>query len=438
MRAEGAVVTLTAPFFTEMDPRLQVRGSRDALGGQAVWATIGRQLIGNLTLSSNDAAGFRTLLIGYGLAGETKDMDERVRVFLRWEQAAAAARVATSDKRPPLGARRVRRRLNEAAAMTLSEERQHQIFIDQRGSGLWVLYHRAARDSGLVDESRKLTDSGRGLYQMWLDHLPPVIVSKVTKTGEQSVNFGRIGTPSQRSVDVASVLRAGVAADRAVLRAALVSGLVPDRAGGTKALAEGRQQLLARLLAQGGLGDNWRERVPALVQRALASGHASLATRLEEVLIAESVLLPAQGAFDNLLVDGHGSSVAVFANRLRRTWPRVPKSVRASDFKTHVHPRLVNALGNVRADAWAATAEAMAAGEWDRAVQGLIDINVDTMVQRGGAPWVRTGSKGVLEVRLPVGTPLPSQEEILEGWRNAYYLDALLAVQRDLRSAGPQ
>ena len=429
-------MTIAAPFFTDLDPRLQVRGSRDALGGQAAWATIGRRLVGNLTLSSNDAAGFRTLLIGYGLAGESKEMPERARIFLRWEQAAAAARVAAEDRRPPLGARRVRQRLNKGASMILSEEPPHQIFNDQRASGLWVLYHRAAKDSGLVDEGRRLTELGRGLYDQWFERLPPVVVAKVVRIGEQRVRFGRVGSPSDRSLDVARLLREGIAGDRAVMRKCLVAGLVSDGRGGESALAQGQQHLLAELLAGRGLGDTWRQRLPTLMRRALAAGHADLAARLDEVLITESVLLPAQTAFDALLVDGHNSSIAVFAQRLHSTWPDVPPSVRSNDFRSRVHPRLSGALGSARADMWAETAEAVAARQWESAVQGLIDINADTMAQRGGAPWVRTRHGGVLNVRLPVGATLPAQADVLEGWRNSYYLDPLRAVQRDLLPAG--
>lgn len=419
-------------FLTDMDPRAQVQGSRDALGSQGVWATVGRRLVGNLTLASNDIAGFRTLLIGYAIAGDEANSDERLRLFLRWEQVAAACRAVVEDRRAPLGARRVRRRLAERSTMTISSAPEHQIFGDQRSSGLWMLYHRAARDSGLVDRLRRLTPTGRRLTKEWLDILPPSIVTKVRQRGPRRVSFGRVGDPSTEAVLVAKLLIEGDGQDAKLLRQTLVEGIVPDTAGGTVRLAGGRQEQLAVLLARQPITGRWRDRLPALQRDAEAVGARDLADKLVEVQVAESVLHPAQAAFDALLIDGHGALPSDFASQLDAAWPNLPRSVRAREFRGSVEPLLRGSLGEKRASSWADAGQAMADGAWQRALEQMVEINADTMGQRGGAPWVRASKSGRYDVRLPLGAPLLEEAEVLGGWRNPYYLFPLLSVQHDL------
>ena len=38
---------LTVPFLTDLDPQLAVKGSRDPLGVQTIWARLGRHVVGN-------------------------------------------------------------------------------------------------------------------------------------------------------------------------------------------------------------------------------------------------------------------------------------------------------------------------------------------------------------------------------------------------------
>lgn len=415
-------------FLTEMDPRLQVQGSRDALGAQGLWGTIGRRLVGNLTLSSNDAAGFRTLLMGYGLTDGGGDVRERLRVFLRWEQVAAGARVAVEDARAPLGARRVRRRLASRTTMTISED--HPILADQRSAGLWVLYHRAARESGLVDDRRRLTETGRRLVDGWLEQLPQSVLRKVRQQGPQQVSFGRVGEPTAESGQIAAVVVDGDRSDRSILNDTLVRGVV-SAGGQVRRLTDGCQEHLADLLATEHIGDNWYDRLPDLIKRA----DTEVAGRLRDVMVTESVLHPAQAAFDALLLDGNGAAPSHLAEQVSRTWPKVPASVQVAEFDSVVAPRLRPRLGDRRSDLWVDVAKAMAEGDWERALERLVEVNGDAMERRGGAPWVRCTARGTLDVRLPLGAPLPAPE-VLYGWRNPYYLTPLVSVQRDLLPGG--
>jgi len=429
-------MVVTTPFLTEIDPRLAIRGSRDALGSQAVWGALGRMLVGNLTLSSSDVAGFRTLLIGYGLPRDDAAMPERLRLFLRWEQAAAACRIAAGDPVTPLGTQRVRRQLAERSGITISEAPEHQILEDQRASGLWVLYHRAARDSGLVDNKRRLTDAGRKLVAPWLSRLAETgpVLGKVRSGRPQPFKVTSGGKPTPDAAIVSRLLAWGTKPDRLALEGYLVRGVLPPgEAGVPRQLAGGRQERLAKLLQQRPAGEmSWRQLVPAMRDAARHSGDNDLADRLDEVLITESALYPAQAVFDSLLRDGNNSTVADFAARVKDAWLTLSTSIRSAEFRLNLQPRLVAALGAERATMWLDVADAMAKADWELALHQLIAINGHVMARRGGGPWVRTNERGVLDVRLPVGRELPEEDAVVNGWNNPYYLTPLRSLQVDL------
>lgn len=427
---------VTTPFLTEIDPRLAIRGSRDALGSQAVWGAVGRLLVGNLTLSSSDIAGFRTLLIGYGLPRDDAPMSERLRLFLRWEQVAAACRIAAGDSVTPLGTQRVRRQLAERAGITISEAPEHQILEDQRASGLWVLYHRAARDSGLVDNRRRLTDAGKKLVTPWLLQLSDAgpVLGKVRSVKTQPFKVTSGSRPSPEAAIISRLLAWGTKPDRVALEGYLVRGVLPSaKTGVPRRLAGGRQERLAKLLQQRSGGEtSWRQIVPAMRDGARRSGDNDLADRLDEVLITESVLHPAQALFDSLLRDGNNSTVAGFAARVKDAWPSLSTSIRTAEFRLNLETRLVAAVGAERATMWLEVADAMAKADWELALQRLIAVNGHVMARRGGGPWVRTNERGVLDVRLPVGRELPEEGAVVDGWNNPYYLTPMRRLQVDL------
>jgi hypothetical protein len=48
-------------FFTDVDPEVALKNSRDPLGFQPLWSHFGRKLIGNLTTITASACGFTTV-----------------------------------------------------------------------------------------------------------------------------------------------------------------------------------------------------------------------------------------------------------------------------------------------------------------------------------------------------------------------------------------
>jgi hypothetical protein len=58
---------LMAPFLTDIDPQAAVKGSRDPLSLQTIWARLGRHVVGKLTTVSTSVRDFTTLVLGYTL-----------------------------------------------------------------------------------------------------------------------------------------------------------------------------------------------------------------------------------------------------------------------------------------------------------------------------------------------------------------------------------
>lgn len=432
------------PFLTELDPRLKVRGSRDPLGVQAVWATIGRQLVGNLTLTSNDVAGFRTLLIGYGLPADDASTPERLRLFLRWEQAAAACRVAARDASAPIGALRVRRQLARGDTVMISEEPQHQILRDQRATGLWILYHRAARTSGLATNSRRLTPTGQALVDAWLSalrHDATSLMSVVRAKKRRPLGIVDPNGATTEALAVSTLLVRGTAHDRAELRRHLVDGEITDVHDDKHPhlLAGGRQRRLAAILSRRTPDLTLVETIREARTVAMAPAETAddgLAACLECALIAESVLAPAAALFALLLHSGHGATPADLARRVATAWPGVAATVRAGELRRDVGPVLRLGIGHQRTTQWLAVADAMAAGHWTGAIETLLALHASTMHYRGSAPWLQENPRGALAIRLREdGEPLPTEDELRARPANPYYLTPLMTLQRDLQEA---
>jgi hypothetical protein len=136
---------LSQPFLTDLDTRAQVKGSVDPLGAMAIWARLGRRVVGNLSTVTTSVRDFKTLVLGFGLisdlrrkGGPDNDLDP-LAAFLRSEQLAAYTRASSGDW-GFRGLRRVRSRMAEGQVVPVSAERDCQILGNQKIYGLWGLF----------------------------------------------------------------------------------------------------------------------------------------------------------------------------------------------------------------------------------------------------------------------------------------------------------
>ena len=147
------------PFLTLEDPNAKIKGSRDPLGVQPIWAAFGRHVVTNLTTQSSSVRGFTTLLLGRYFAAELVDRgmtsrEDALDVFLRMEQLSAYVRhVAHGVEGEIRGIERVRKTVDETRGrVPIHAGRRGWILSDQKVYGLWGLYSVSARTSGLIPE----------------------------------------------------------------------------------------------------------------------------------------------------------------------------------------------------------------------------------------------------------------------------------------------
>lgn len=407
----------TTFFFTEIDPRAAIKGSRDPLGAQAVWAGLGRELIGNLTTVTSSIRNFTTLLVGLQLAERVaeKHLDRSLEeAFLVWEQLAGYARHCFYDTQSLLGYRKVAARTQRGEA-TLSADAAGQILANQKAYGLWGLYTSAARSSGLVAQGTptRLTDAGRHLVAEY--HLPAItrvwgrdlkdLVGVLALDGTRM----RIRRSDSRLKALATMLGPELTpGEKNAYRAHLVDGGPDDATGG-------RQHRLAATMRAARSDD------PRVLQSVADS---EVATRLARITAAESVLAPAAALFGYLLTQ-EDRRLDEIASDVRHTWGAALDSV---------HGDAAEVLGGT----WSEIAQTLATGLYEASLQLLLRRNRDVMAERGGsAAWATSDGNGRLRVRFRDDTAgLPDGDEVRAMWRNPYFLPSLWNVLADLGDVG--
>lgn len=152
---------MNAPFLTEVDPEIAVKGSIDPLGLFPLWSRHGRQVVGNLSLVASSTRGFTTLLLGYHFVRRVVDERELpearfIELFLKFEQMTAYSRLAAADERGEhpgrvLGLRRVRSRLTRSKRVPIGSARKTPPRLERE------LHRRfAERRTNLVNQRKEL------------------------------------------------------------------------------------------------------------------------------------------------------------------------------------------------------------------------------------------------------------------------------------------
>jgi len=412
-------------FLTDLDPRARVKGSRDALGAQAVWAAAGRPLVGNLTTVTASVPAFTTLLVGLRLAeraaaeGKAESVED---AFLAWEQMAAYARHVVHQDRGFFGFQRVASRAANVAGgggkVMLSARADRQILGNQKTDGLLGNYTSPARTSGLVAAgfpARLTAEAAAFVDETYVPRLAKgwgrdarVLVQAL---GQEQVAFEL--RPNPKLDAVASVFSRRLTKPETVFyRHHLVEGGPHDPTGG-------RQARLAAVLAP-----RLREADPLsqpLVARLAgdADGRSwgDVADLLRRVAACESVLAPASVLFSYLLTRDE-AGVDEVVHDVRSLW---------GERLGCVHPTARLVLSNQH---WQDIASALDEGDYRRLIASMAERNAVVMRERGAAlPWLEITDKDRLRVRFrdePVD--LPDAATVRGLWRFPYFLPSLRAV----------
>jgi hypothetical protein len=434
---------LPVPFLTDIDPQAQIKGSRDPLGLQTIWARLGRHVVGNLTTVSTSVRDFTTLVLGYYFAERVANEgagDGDLAVFLRWEQLAAYARGHVNKDLNFRGVERVKKTLADGDRVRLGIDSAAQILSNQKTYGLWGLYSVPARSSGLVEgDPTRLTAAGKELVE-------GVYLPIFTKEGLRNADavMAKLAKPKvdldlERSdrrlvAAVAKVLAKQLGgAERETYRRHLLLGGPEDKTAGGQAV-------LAKALESTFDEKEWAlspPRVRYFAKRCGGDGDIGrvVADRLERIRTAELLLAPSAALF-GLLLNSDGQTVPELARIVKRQWGASLKTVDL-DATVSLETELRDSTGEAETGRrWVKLARVLTAGEFDVAIHLLMEQNAFVMKARAaGGPWVDLHD-GKLRVRFRDDNAgeLPDKSELPNYWRHSYFIDSLRAIALTLRS----
>ena len=424
-------------FFTLEDPNAKIKGSRDPLGAQPLWMAFGRHVVTNLTTQTDSTRGFTILLLGRFLA-ERAIEDGRIGrelaldAFLRFEQIGAYVRHVAHGVRGEIrGIERVRSRLHEYdGRVPIAADPDGFILGDQRVNGLWGLFSVSARVSGLIlDGPIGLTPEATAFVER---QYLPILQPAMERLSRLVAGGGKLDTRTPDAIFsvLSRVLSESFSREeRDFYGAYLRDGLHVRNA------PPGRQRTFRELLVDRvNLEAPTRRNDIVRLCESARSVEGELANRLDRIVRMEAMLAPAMALFDFMLTC-HNRRLGDMAEELTDRWGA---SVPGVDLERNqdLLPEVGSVWSQVVRGCFDRCQRGFAGGNYRESLRALLKWHEHVMNSRGGASWVRTAADGVLDVRfrgaeqeLPVGDELP------ELWRNAYFIDSLKAITRQLGEA---
>ena len=424
-------------FLTLEDPNAKIKGSRDPLGAQPIWARFGREVVTNLTMQTNSIRGFTILLLARYLTERliedgSLDRELALDAFLRFEQIGAYVRHAAHDAGGDIrGIERVRSRLDEhRGRVPIRADPDGFILGDQKVNGLWGLFSVSARVSGLVPEGPVgLTpETSAFVERAYLPELRPIMEPMLRLVARD----GRLDTRKPDAIfsALSKVLPEEFTEDEQRFYGEhLRDGLHVKNA------RSGLQRRFRELLVQQGNLDSTTHRGDIVQLREAARlVDDELAIRLDRIARMEAVLAPAMSLFDFMLTLHH-RELDEAADELTDRWGTSVPNIEAA-----MNRDLLPDIGSIWSDrvlgCFDRCQQGLAGGHYREALSALFEWHKSVMNSRGGASWVEIAENGKLDVRYRgAEQSLPSGDDLPMLWRNGYFIPPMKAIIRQLDKA---
>ena len=435
-------------FFTQIDPRAAIKGSRDPLGFQPVWTGFGRRVVGNLTTVTTSVKNFATLLLGLYFADRVLsshpfDEEQRAALFLKFEQLAAYCRYAYNKAEGDsaeglLGIRRVQRRFHEdRGRLRISANREHQILSNQKTYGLWGLYSVAARQSGLLERNEnRLTQTALDFVEA--EYLPRLSYPG-NKNGAEIERFVVKDSwfePKHKDRKIGKALAELLGpkltrSERAFYAKTLVLG-IEEGCDHTSGMQQQLWEIISEINDSGNF--SWHEdfdfhELTECYKLAQARDYGQLAHALEAIHALEPVLAASSRLFGFLLKRNENSLNDV-VSEVQSKWGSSLRHIQSAKVEALRYKIESASSAKDSADRIIRLAEALRVGDYLDAIQIAVDQNLEVMKARGGGPWLSI-ERNCFKVRLKEESgSLPEAEELPALWVNSYFLNSLKTIGR--------
>lgn len=401
-------------FFTLLDDSTRPLGSRDPLGVEYVWSTVGRELVGNLTTITSHLDNFVFSLLGYHLCRDVVRGIADWDLFQRFEQLTSRARIA-NGLTGVLGVERISR--SSSAPVVLGTSRAAMILSNQRQAGLWGLYTTALVGAKLLHDNRTTTESGRQLAEAFLKDAPNRSWQIALNKSEQNVS-----PEVFRSVRiwVDHILKKATKHQYTLAKALLeIHGSPTDK-----------QQEMYNMGVDFLKSDQPKGARSFI--KWVANESSILGDYAQRVMRLDNALVLASTTFSWLL-GNHGKSKEDVCQELGQQMQHWPyQDTLIPDFSREID----NKQWHSRASGIEQFCARMKASDWEAAIDCLLAHHEAVMASRGGVPWCSWEGeqfKVMLSTRpgtLPAGSEISS--DAFESWMQkqtfGYFLGSFLAI----------
>lgn len=395
------------------DERSRPKGSRDPLGIEAIWSSLGRKVVGNLTTVTSNLDNFIVALLccRHGNARST-ELGAIQDAYMRAEQLAAYLRLEQGND-AFLGVTRARAN-HRQGIYPLGISAEAQILSNQLSYGLWGLYSTAMQVAGLIEGAeRKPTPRGEELINRLLEKLANANANVNWQDFEQvagkenatSADIQRLAVPFREMLSDSDI------------RQAMVNALL-----GWQSSASLQSELFSKAMTY--LRNKATASTSAQQFCAWLAGPAEASDQLAKAvkwIQAVEPLLVLAATVMNWLQGQRNRSHSEVVKDLQ---PRLSALELRDDWKM---------VGNLPHKEF--LSELLAAAGARDALQ-LTDVllrqNRAVMRQRGGAPWLEwEGDR--LKVRVPNDrATLPERlAEHCQAWENSYFIGSFLCIARE-------
>jgi len=137
-------------FLSALDPNYRIKGSRDPLGFQSLWAAAGHKAIKHLSTVSSNLNDFMILCYGIYFYGD-RDPRGFIRFFIKFEQVCAYARRIHNKETSFNGIEFINKKVTDNKFYISLKD---TILSNQRAYGIYGKYIRPLRDMKITEDEQ--------------------------------------------------------------------------------------------------------------------------------------------------------------------------------------------------------------------------------------------------------------------------------------------